>query len=73
MKRVLFFITYFLLPAFLFAQKVIAIQVDGSINPASAEYIIKGIEKAQAEKAECLLIHLNTPGGLLTSTREIVG
>ncbi|TDH29193.1 nodulation protein NfeD [Segetibacter sp. 3557_3] len=60
--------------AFLFAnaQKVISIKVDGSINPASASFIKNGIDKAAAEKAECLIIHLNTPGGLLKSTRVIV-
>ena len=61
------------MPLFLFAQKVISINISGSINPASAEYIHNAIEKAQSEKAECLIIHLNTPGGLLTSTRAIVG
>ncbi|HRO71322.1 MAG TPA: ATP-dependent Clp protease proteolytic subunit, partial [Chitinophagaceae bacterium] len=54
------------------AQKVISIKVDGSINPATAGYIADGIEKAHSEKAECLLVHLNTPGGLLKSTRVIV-
>jgi membrane-bound serine protease (ClpP class) len=72
MKRFISLTIYFLLPAFLVAQKVVSIKVDGGINPASAEYIHKAIEKAQNEKAECLLIHLNTPGGLLTSTRAIV-
>src|ERR1700733_43388 len=60
------------IPALLVAQKVISIAVNGGINPASAEYIHKGIERAENEKAECLLIHLNTPGGLVTSTRVIV-
>src|SRR5690242_6826459 len=73
MKRVIFFITCFFLPSVIFSQKIISIKIDGSINPASAEYINKGIEKAEAEKAECLLIQINTPGGLLTSTRNIVG
>ena len=73
MKRVIFLITCFFLPALVFAQKIISIKINGSINPASAEYITKGIQKAETEKAECLLIHLNTPGGLLTSTRNIVG
>src|SRR5439155_5268908 len=31
------------------------------------------IEKAKSRNAECLIIHLNTPGGLLKSTRVIVG
>jgi len=47
-------------------------KVDGTINPVSADFIHNGIKKAGSEKAECLIIHLNTPGGLLKSTREIV-
>lgn len=62
----------FLFPLFSFTQKVISIDVNESINPSSAEYIQQGIEKAEKENAECLIINLNTPGGLLTSTREIV-
>jgi membrane-bound serine protease (ClpP class) len=47
-------------------------KIDGSINPVSADFIHNGIEKARNENAECLIIHLNTPGGLLKSTRVIV-
>ncbi len=47
-------------------------KIDGSINPVTADFIHDGIEKAKNEKAQCLLIHLNTPGGLLKSTRVIV-
>ncbi|HJS55984.1 MAG TPA: nodulation protein NfeD [Chitinophagaceae bacterium] len=54
------------------AQTVVTMKVDGSINPASADFIKNGIEKTVREKAECLIIHLNTPGGLLKSTRVIV-
>lgn len=60
-------------PFLLKAQKVVSIKIDGSINPASAEFIKSSIDKAYAEKAECIIIHLNTPGGLLKSTRVIVG
>lgn len=59
-------------PAYLFAQKVISIKLEGTINPASAAFIEKSIENACREKAECIIIHLNTPGGLLKSTRTIV-
>ena len=52
--------------------KVLVIAVDGSINPSSAEYIHSGIKKAGSINAECLIIKLNTPGGLLKSTRVIV-
>jgi membrane-bound serine protease (ClpP class) len=72
MKQVLSYCLFlFLLPS-LAAQKVISIRIDGSINPAIASFIHDGIEKAHQEQAACLLIQLNTPGGLLKSTRAIV-
>jgi membrane-bound serine protease (ClpP class) len=55
------------------AQSVSSIRVDGMINPAVSDFIHRSIEKAHDVNAECLIIHLNTPGGLLQSTREIVG
>jgi len=67
-------VLYYLLflPFALSAQTVISIKIDGAINPVTADYIHDGIEKAHNEKATCLVIHLNTPGGLLQSTRVIV-
>jgi membrane-bound serine protease (ClpP class) len=53
-------------------QKVISITVNDGINPSTAEYIEQGIQTAQKDQAQCLIINLNTPGGLLTSTRNIV-
>lgn len=47
-------------------------KVEGAINPVTAEFIHDGIQKAARENAECLVIHINTPGGLLKSTRVIV-
>jgi membrane-bound serine protease (ClpP class) len=73
MKRILrYYLFLFLLPSALAAQKVISMKIDGSVNPVTASFIHDGIEKAKKEKAACLLIHLNTPGGLLKSTRVIV-
>ena len=62
----------FFIPSLLTAQKVISISINDGINPATAEFIQQGLEKAKNENAQCLVINLNTPGGLLTSTREIV-
>jgi membrane-bound serine protease (ClpP class) len=53
-------------------KRVVVISVDGSINPSSAEYINSGIKHSLEKNAECLIIKLNTPGGLLKSTRVIV-
>jgi membrane-bound serine protease (ClpP class) len=68
----LFFAIILLLPFFSFSQKVISINVNEGINPSTAEFIHQGIIKAQKENAEALIINLNTPGGLLTSTRDII-
>jgi len=73
MKRLLLYIIIiFSLPFSAFAQKVVSIKIDAAINPVAADFIHRSIEKAHKENAECLLIHLNTPGGLLQSTRVIV-
>lgn len=44
-----------------------------SINPASADYLLRAIERAEAEDAGALLIELDTPGGLVSSMMDIVG
>lgn len=45
---------------------------DSIINPVSAEYVTTSIDKAEKEGAACLIIEMDTPGGLLSSTRTIV-
>lgn len=52
--------------------KVLRIVVDGAISPATSSYIENGIKSAEEQNADALLIELNTPGGLLESTRDIV-
>lgn len=54
------------------AEKVSLITIDGAIGPATASYISRSISEAQAQNAQCLIIQLNTPGGLLDSTQKIV-
>jgi membrane-bound serine protease (ClpP class) len=54
------------------AEKVGLIKIDGAIGPATASYISRSIEEAGNEKVQCLIIQLNTPGGLLDSTQKIV-
>ncbi len=53
-------------------EKVCLSNVDGAIGPATASYISRSIDEAQSQGAQCLIIQLNTPGGLLDSTRVIV-
>ena len=53
-------------------QKVIVLTLNGAINPAASEYVKYGIENSVKDNAQCMVLRLNTPGGLLESTREIV-
>ena len=48
------------------------IQVHGIINTGTTRYIERGIEQAEAAGAKLLVVRLDTPGGLLSSTRVIV-
>lgn len=52
--------------------RVMRVVVHGSINPASAKYIHDAIAEAVDADAAAVVLELNTPGGLLSSTREIV-
>ncbi|MEA2658710.1 MAG: hypothetical protein QOF64_1306 [Candidatus Binatota bacterium] len=48
------------------------ISIDGSINPAVDDFIHESIGRAKANGSRALIIQLDTPGGLLGSTRSIV-
>jgi membrane-bound serine protease (ClpP class) len=51
---------------------VLMIEVDGIINPATAKFITNAIDEAAVQNAQCLIIELDTPGGLMESMRLIV-
>ena len=50
----------------------LTIQVDGVINPVKERYIARALQQAAARDAPLVIIQLDTPGGLGSSTREIV-
>jgi len=54
------------------AAQVGLIKIDGAIGPATANYISRAIDVAANQSDECLVIELNTPGGLATSMDDIV-
>lgn len=54
------------------AGDVLVLTYRGTINPASADYLLRGIRLAEEAKAECVVIRLDTPGGLVTTTRRII-
>jgi membrane-bound serine protease (ClpP class) len=51
---------------------VLKVVVDDAIQPVTAEYIGRALELAAANHDQAVLIELNTPGGLVESTREII-
>ena len=54
------------------APRVVLTDVNGVIGVATARQIARAIDKARAEKANALIVRLDTPGGLVSSTREII-
>ena len=54
------------------AAQVGLIKIDGAIGPATASYVSRAIDTAAAKGDECLIIELDTPGGLLNSMQKIV-
>lgn len=54
------------------SERVGIIEIKGAIGPATASYIDRAIRVAGKEKYQCLIIQLDTPGGLLESTKDIV-
>jgi membrane-bound serine protease (ClpP class) len=77
-NKVLLLLSIFFLFAFVPAIQsqekapVFTIEVDAIINPATAKFILDSIDEATQQGAQCLIIKLDTPGGLLESTRMIV-
>ena len=53
-------------------DNVVVVKLSGAINPAVAEYVSYEISQANAEKDSLIVLHMDTPGGLDTSMREII-
>jgi membrane-bound serine protease (ClpP class) len=48
------------------------IELKGSVNPIISEYIVDSINKANDKKVQFIIIQMDTPGGLVSSMREII-
>ncbi len=80
MTKLLRFLSRLVLPACLIlglaapagAAMVRVLTVQGAISPGSADYLLRGIDKAIEEQAHLIVIEMDTPGGLDTAMRDII-
>lgn len=68
-------LTAFILQNIAIAQEkrpVHVLELNGVINPVSSKFITESLTDAQNDGAECFIIQMDTPGGLMSSMRDII-
>src|SRR5262249_54526125 len=54
-------------------ERALVLEVDGVIGPPIADYIVHELDKAKPDRVRLIILRMNTPGGLDTSMRQIIG
>jgi len=53
-------------------QEILTIRVADAIGPGVAEFVVDALQRASDTRAACIIIELDTPGGLVEATRKMV-
>jgi len=72
LRRILPFLAAAFAAAAATSPRVLEVDVDGVIHPVTAEIVARAVEQAKTEHDAAILIRLNTPGGLLEATRNLI-
>jgi membrane-bound serine protease (ClpP class) len=59
-------------PATAVTQRAIILEIDNAIGPAIADYIVRELRATDPGETGLIVLHMNTPGGLDASMREII-
>lgn len=70
--KLIFPLVVILLSSLLARSEVLKVVVNDTIQPISEEYIARALDEARRRNDQAVLIEINTPGGLVDSTREII-
>lgn len=69
----MFFLSFTLFSALpCYGTGIYVLEAEGIINPPMANYIVRGVERAEKEGAHMVIVELDTPGGLMDSMRQVV-
>ncbi len=53
-------------------KRAMQLTLDGSVNPATAHFLVENIEEAAEQDYQLIIINMNTPGGLDLAMRDII-
>src|SRR5690242_12606872 len=71
MRNVALLVSVLLAPA-AFGSEVFRLQIDSVVHPVTVEIVSRAVDQARERGSAILLIRLDTPGGLMDASREVV-